>query len=308
MALNANSKVVNLCSHDWANFSYDNSKALNAVGIDCKSYKIFRHEFGYDSESSIIGFGRVKAVCKNASVIQIFHSDVAMYNIVSRLHKNIVVWHTGTKYRQDPHSYNAYFQGCKIIMALGEFMETAPSGAIYLVGAIDTDKYKTKYSPSRDLVIRHHPSNADVKGTKVIVRLMRRYKPRQKLHFLWSDNRQKLSHPLHLKRLDECDAYIEMMAKHQQGKKYGSWGITTLEAACLSKIVITNHTTVDVYRARYGDPQIQIVSNETDFKEALDYVNGLSIDERIALMAKTREWVVEKHGYKASGKMLKKIL
>ena len=44
-------KVVVCSVNDWANLGYTVGKAFRSIGLDCESYTLFKHPFGYKESS-----------------------------------------------------------------------------------------------------------------------------------------------------------------------------------------------------------------------------------------------------------------
>jgi hypothetical protein len=294
-------RVLNLCSHDYANFSHDNANALRSVGVDCIDIKGFPHEFNYETESTIYGFDLLNEEFKKADVIQLMHSDLNLARYISqnkRRSQKYCVWHTGTAYRQQPDRYNRLFNAMcdKVFIALGEFANMGAKNAQYLVGAIDTERIQADINGSK--VIGHYPSNIDNKGTVMVGRLVRQ------CGYGLDLKTEKVSYKEQLKRYDNCGIYIEMFNLKQRLQPYGSWGITALEAACKGRVIITNQNNNE-YSKVYGNTELLICNNEKEFKERLQGVMNIDIKEK---QIATRKWVEENHSYKAAGERLKNIL
>lgn len=296
-------KILNICVDDYANFQHDNAKALRSVGVDCKDIKLSRHVFEYESQSTIVNESILKSEIAKADLIQIFHSDSTLLNHCKG--KKVVVHHTGTRYRQASQRFNNIFNPVVLrsFIALGEFSGRGAKRETYLVGAIDTDKIRPVIS-KKPLSIGHYPSNATVKGTAVINKMISSLRGSFKyLHSL-----DLVSYQAQLERMQVCDIYIELFAPKQGNEKYGSWGITALEAAAMGKVVFTNHSSRDVYKNVYGCyPKMECWDNLEAFKGRLQLL--INHPEMIPEIQKeTREWVVNKHSYIATGNRLKQLL
>ncbi len=302
-------KVVNLCKDDYSNFSHDNAKALRSVGVDCIDYKINPHVFKYETESTLIPVSKINQLTQDADYIQVMHSD---YNIFAHCseHPKIIVWHTGTRYRQMSSHCNRVFNPriTRSVLALGEFWTMRAKNPIYCVGAIDTDKFKPIYYKQGEPVVGHYPSNPEVKGSETVIAVMEELKKTyKKLDFRCDLTR--VSYPDQIARLSDCDIYIEMFAPTQNGKPYGSWGITALEVSAMGKIIISNDQFDSVYQDHYdGFSAIRKVSTTNELAETVrvqcQYPENLR-----QLQEESRQWVIDNHSYKATGEyILKNIL
>jgi hypothetical protein len=301
-------KVVNICRNDYANFSHDNANALRSVGVDCYDYKLAPHPFKYSEQSQIVTNGQLKSLTRDADYIQIMHSDPnLLYHISDR---PLIVWHTGTRYRQQHGEINNHFNPRvkRSVFNQPEFGGKGAKNEIYCVGAIDTDKFVPDYYKSGQPIIGHYPSNWDVKGTDTIVEVMDRLKAKyKKLDFRYSKDR--VPYDQQLKRLEKCHVYVEMFALLQGGQPYGSWGITTLETAAMGKVVVTNDQFDQIYFNHYKRLPGIIKINTTD--ELYDEIEGLSKNTKWLKneQRSARQWVEDYHSYKATGEyILKNIL
>lgn len=302
-------KVINVCKEDWANFSYDNAMAMCSVGIDAKSLKINPHTFNYENQSEIVGIEEMKQRCMDADVIQFVHSDEYCFNNLMPFlkGKKINVIHAGSVYRNNPKHFNDLFNPHvnKSILALGEFVGQGAKNEVYMVGAIDTDKYTFKDNkPSKPYKFAHYPSNYEVKGTRDIIEMLSAY-PEIDFKYITL----KVPYNEQLQRMNECDIYIELFKKELGGKVYGSWGITALEAAALGKVVVTMNLSKNVYQNNYGACELITVENEKEFIDNVMMLEKITIDELQSKQLATLEWVRSKHSYKATGEyILKHIL
>lgn len=301
-------KVVNITKDDYANFSHDNAKALRSVGVDCIDIKINKHISKYETESQQVGRNHIKEITKDADFIQVMHSDHALLGFCSD--RPMIVWHTGTRYRQRTVKCNQMFNHRvkRSVLALGEFWKLGAKNPIYCVGAVNTDKLQPSYYKGGQPVIGHYPSNPEVKGTQLIIDVMRKLKKRYPpLDFRYSIER--VLYPEQLKRLSEVDIYIELFALTQKGKPYGSWGITALEAASMGKIVFSNDQYDSVYQDHYqGFSAIRKFTTTNELSETIR-VQSQYPDTLRQRQEESRQWVIDNHSYKATGEyILKHIL
>jgi hypothetical protein len=286
-------KVLNICHEDHANFSYDNCQALRSVGVDAESVKVRSHPFSYALQSRLRTIDEIERMINDYDVIQIMHSSIFPFEIK----KPKVVWHTGTIYRLGYNSLNEVFKGVKPIIALGEFAELCPN-AEYVVGAINVDKYVPTYTNGNKFA--HYPSDTLVKGTSYIVRMFK------EMEIELNYSTEKVSYAEQLKRMSDCDIYVELFALTQHNRPYGSWGITALEAAALGKVVMTCHTTKQVYEQTYGDNPLIVSNDEQNFKDNLKVLSRYRGIKELKYV--TRNWVERNHSYQATGKRVKEIL
>lgn len=301
--------VLNVCKDDWANFSHDNARALRSVGVDCKDVKLNPHGFKYHGESFLLDHAAIYDAIRESDVVQIFHSDITFLKYCHDNNKKIIVYHTGSTYRDKPDHYNAMFNPVveKSVIALGEFASLGCKNEVYVVGAIDTAQ-EPRIETTRPYIIAHYPSNPKVKGSEKIRELMFGLDgSKQIARFDYCETRTDFARQRD--RMSKCDIYIELFQKELGGKKYGSWGITALEAAALGKIVVTMNLSNEVYKKAYGDCALLLVEDELQFYEVMIRLMYSDEDYITILKKKTRQWVVDKHSLEATGKyLLKNVL
>jgi len=300
-------KILNICSHDHANFSHDNANALTHSGSRCDDFKLHPHKFGYPSQSRLIKHHEVKQIVGNYDIVQIFHSCEASLRLVLQgKPKRIFVWHTGSLYRQGSDRLNQIFNPHveKSFIALGEFAGLGAKNEIYSVGAIDTERLApTKTGISTPLSIMHLPSKPAVKGTDAILEMMGQLTG----EFDFQYKLDSCPYQDNLDLMQECDIYIELFAPEQLGKPYGSWGITALEAAAMGKVVITQHLNHEAYTETYGIwPCLYTCIDEQNFNTKMQMLIN-NPEEVVNSQRRTLNWVKKYHSYSATGQRLKKL-
>lgn len=294
-------KVINISKDDWSNFSYDNCQAMRSVGIDAESLKLNYHISNYPKQSEVVSIEDMIFRCMDADLIQFVFADIYCFNNIYPhiTDKKINVIYAGSAYRENPKAYNNIFNPVvnKSIIALGEFAGLGAKDEVYMVGAIDVDKIRPVYRElKKPYLFAHHPSKTAVKGTTKILEMMQGY------NFIHTN--QMGSFEEQLIRYSKCDIYIELFNKELSGKKYGSWGISALEAAAMGKPVVTMNLSEEVYKKNYGSCPLITVQNEDEFKAAIATLESMAEDEMLQLQKDTREWVVDKHSYKATGEYI----
>lgn len=298
-------KVLNISSNDWANYSHTNMVALRSVGVDADGLKIHPHGFGYSNQHPLATSQEIKAKIPNYDIVQIFNSDVLMLGLVKGFKGKVLVYHTGTGYREKPQELNNYFNPVvwKTCIAHGEFAGMGAKNEVYIDRAVDTEKIKPVYNNlTKPYKFLHCPSSDKVKGTKAIKRMMELCGANFK-----ADTRI-LSHSESLERMKDCDVYVELFSPEVNGKKYGHFGVTAIEAAAMCKVVVTQNLSKEVYEKYYGDSPLILAEDENDFKDKIKWLMNLDPKELRELQHAHRKWAVEKHSFKAMGKKLKKIL
>jgi len=301
-------KVLNVCRDDWSNFMYDNMKSLKAVGVNCDAVKLSPHLFHYTEEAKVRNEKIIHSMIDQADVIQIFHSDTTFLGYCVSRFKKIIVYHTGSVYRDNPSWFNEKFNQHvnRSVIALGEFYESGAKNETYIVGAIPTD-YEIKYSSKHPYNFAHYPSNPKVKGTSRIINTMAFFDDHRLLNFEWSTI--ILDYPEQVKRMQRCDVYVELLMGELNGKKYGSFGMTALEAAAMGKIVLTMNNSLEVYEKHYGKCPFLLHTDELSLATNIMKLMMSTPAFMNQLKKETRDWVVRNHSYEATGKyILKNIL
>lgn len=303
-------KVLNVCFDDYANFSYSNAKALQSVGIDAKCVKMKAHPFGYAEQGEVLSSYDMDSAIGEADFIQIMHSDEHCLEIVKKYNKPAVVYHTGTKYRNDPAGMNERFNP-HVLMCFTdqcEFMQLGAKGIRYIATAIDTDTIKpVEYVQGEYTIFAHYPSKAEVKGTQHINEMMHKI-VKQGSMLEYRVDTEMLVHEAQLNRMNECDVYIELFKLRLFDKPYGCFGVTAFEASALGKIVITNNIYEHVYTREYGDCALQIANTPERFESLVRKFDSMSREDLTIYQNACRRWIEEKHSYKATGEKLAGIL
>lgn len=312
-------KLLLFCVDDYANYMYNTYLSFKAVGVECECIKISKHAFGYDKEATVVTQEEAIDKIRAADSIHFFHSNVQWWEIIKSQPpgKFKVVYHTGTLYRRDPKGMNEIFAGADItITDQCEFMclEDNANTWKYLATAVDTEKIKPEITTEKQFpyVIAHYPSNSSNKGTEKVINLMQdainiqTYNTEIRMRFICST--VKVPHAEQLKRMMDCNVYIEMFAPTQHGNPYGCYGVTAFEAASMGKIVVTQNIYPEVYKNAYGcDYPFVICNTEVEFKQKMYALIQEPIEEINRLQENTRTWLVSNHSYEATGRRLKKL-
>ena len=162
----------------------------------------------------------------------------------------------------------------------------------------------------------HYPRNPADKGSAVINRVMSKLSQDPDLSgrftYIYSEEWEK-NWVQSMQRLDQCDVYIEQQAytiKHRgEERPLEEFGVTALEAAALSKIVITCFKSFEDYKKEFGVKSEIIPSgSEEELEKRLRRVLSLPIDSLIQKRINTREWIHNHHGRRATGLRLARLL
>lgn len=293
-------KILSICQDDFANFMYDNMKALRSVGLECDSVKLQKHPF-YEEQSPVMELMDIWNMMDGYDVIQFFHDNVTLFDLINKesLNQRFIVYHTSSYYRANSDLVNrvmANGNGDIIhIACMPEFMAMC-LGAVYMVGAVDTSLGIEATCNN----FAHYPSNSIVKGTAEIERIF------YDLDIPLDCSTEILPHKEQLQRISNCRVYVEMFtSKDGLGSAYGNFGITALEAAAMGKPVITNCRDWEVYFAAYGKLPFVICNDEAEFRKQvlLFWTGALPRSEEV------KGRVIANHSYKATGNyFLKHVL
>ena len=302
--------ILFAANHDYACFSHNMANAYRTVRDDIVDLILHPHAFDYPSQSSVVKRSLMERTMQRADEIHIMHSDPTILQMALMWKKEscrLIHWATGTRYRQAPDKINRLFNPYVdlTMVALTELMSLGAKDPHYIVGAIDTDTIKPeRYYSDGTPQIYHLPSCTKTKGTDTILDIVRSL--HGDFNFEYKIDRSSYSQQLEL--MQKCDIYLELFAPEQDGKPYGSWGITALEAAAMGKIVFTQMNDDSHYIEVYGyPPALLCYDNKLTFRNDLQHL----ISEPFLIkehQENTRNWVVENHSYQATGKKMQEIL
>ena len=306
-------KIISITQADWCNVGYAIAKALRLVGVDAESFKMSPHNFGYAEESKILSTELLRYEINKADIVFICNSNYFCLELCKQANKkNVYVYHTGTNYRRKPKEYNEKFNPFikRAFTDQTEFIGTGMKNEHYVFSPIDTEKITCEIKkPASCLKIAHYPSNSVVKGTTIIRNVLQNLEMVHSGKIQFAISATTVPHEKQIERMKDCDVYVELFAPEHEGNKYGCFGVTAMEAAALGKIVVTNHTTPEVYERFYGKKTPFIIP-QTE-RELFQSIENLILAGRQELTEKkiqTRQWADSYHGYKATGERLKQLL
>lgn len=301
--------VLFLCWDDNANTMYRFWQCAKYLGLNSVMFKGKPHAFGYPQQAPIhpsltgrpismspttIPAPGIESLIDSAHVI---HLGASTYPLaaINWKNKNVVVQHGGTVYRQQPDLCNAVFNQiaktsiiqCPDLLGLGSINEQ------WIYYPVDTAKLKPDFSPKGDVpVIGHFPSNAKVKGTETIERVLSDL-AHDGLKFVYVGSSERVPWAENLKRMSQCDIIIEGCNESQDGKRYGEWGNTALEAAALGCAVITHCLSWDKYSEEFGDFGPYKANSAIELESAIRHI--LSGDNIQKTKRRCRKWVEKSH-------------
>jgi len=296
--------VAILSVHDWANLGYTLSKCLKEVGINATSLIEYKLP-NYDDTSQVSSIKGMKKLASESDVVIFMHSKHIRLDI-DLSGKKVFVFHGGSKYRHNYEELNKVFNPIveKCIIQTYDLFNLGAKNETWLLPPVDTNLIKPVYGKKYEkIVIGHFPSGGIEKGTNEINEVMSLAMENNKCkdRFIYLYDSRKVSWEENLKRMSECDIYIEQL-------RWGEWGMTALEAAALGKIVITNFKSVSKYEKEYGHSEILVANNKTDLFDLIDWLANWSDDDIERKKKLTREWIELHHSLVAVGNRLKSII
>lgn len=296
-------KVLNISASDYANYSHSIATALRSVGVDCIDVCTKSHDFKYQTSSVKANTAQIISHIQKADVVQVMHSDKDLFNIVRRHNRNaeIVVYHTGTRYRENYLELNKLFAGITTVTDQTELMKLGQHH--YVVSPVNVAINPSFIRTSR-VNIGHYPSNTEVKGTDDIVRMLSKFKGRFNFRF----SAQQVPHSKQMERINRCDVYVELFKPVLWGREYGCFGVTALEAAGLGKLVITQDLNAGIYAEHYGKNPFILANCETKFKSVIEMI--LDADTKaLQMLQKTSHQITqENHSFEATGQRVLSII
>jgi len=292
-------RVLNISSVDYANMSHNNAQALRSIGIDCDDWTMSVHAFQYTSQSQVVTAKHIMERFLEYDVIQLFHSCEKTYMLIMA-HPNIVVYHTGTRYRMNKRYYDNLYMGRTIATDQCEFLLHDPT-MMYVAPHTTLQPAQRPYRTK--LRIAHYPSNHLVKGTKTIQRLLEPFKDRFEIDI----NTNREPHEKNLYRIGLADIYIELFNPTQNGQPYGCFGVTAFEATAMGVMVVTNNVNRQAYENVYGAHPFLTPNDEMAFIQAIESL-AVPREQFDAKREELHAGFRDKHSIKATGERIKQII
>lgn len=296
--------VVLLSKNDWANMAYIYEKCFERVGINAKSFSSSKHHYGYPEQATRWKtISDIKPYVEKADVVMFFHSEYIDTG-VNLKNKVVCVVHTGSKYRQNSNKINKIFNPIvDMTLSGGDVLGMGAKNEIWIQPAVDTEKIKPIYSNFKNIVkIGHYPSGS--KGYSYIEEAVRMLKRK---NFKFSYDPKNVSWEENLKRMSDCDIYIEAMNEVQGEIPLFIFGIQAVEAAALGKVVCTRFPMLNDYEKVFGKCGLLVTNTPFDLKNKLEELLSMADIDFLELQKKSRKWVVDCHSYEVIGKKFKNI-
>lgn len=324
--------VLMLTMNDLANTGWRFKRCLEMLGYKVMFLKGQPSSFGHEEEAAI-DERLTNAKVQNKDLKTFFCSDlrslVRDHDIIHFIagtfidtgvdltKKKVVVQHGGVPYLYHPDKVNQIFNRF-VDATIIQYPLLLGRGAknehliYYPINTEQINMKAEKLSLDDRLVVGHFPSTPLDKGTKNILPAIdlfekellyvgnREIKDKFKNRVPWKDN---------LERMKQCDVIIESVTRTTyKGQPSGEWGNTCLEAAALSKLVITNSLQNDVYEKEYGKFEPLIANDTKELIDALKRVLNMSEQQRLDKREAIRSWAVDNHSIERTAERLYKLV
>ena len=307
-------KVLIVCRNDWANMGYKYQESLKEVGVDAKAVTLNINYSCKPKHAEICNLQKMRSYAKSAEIIQFMHSE---YFDLGVKNKRFFVFHGGGKYRTNSNTKNKIFNPIveKSIIQTADLLGLGAKNEVWVPACVDTNSIKPIYQRQRDkILVGHFPSSPVVKNSKGINKVMKNLKKEfgDKFEYVYSP--KKLGWIENMKRVSECDIYIDactpflVAKKDPKGSKYGEWGVAAIEAAALGKVVISHMLSYKRYEQEFGKCSIKVANSLEEVKDHMRKLLSMTDDELLQNKKDSREWVEKSHSYYALGKKLKEVV
>jgi len=315
--------VLFLSVRDYAAVGAIFAKCLNEVGVEAQA--VSKRPTSYSPSCRAIIYKNrreLERMVERADVIVWMHSKQIPLTI-SLSGKKRVVFHGGTRYRLHSGKANKAFRYMSVsLIQTAEMLGLGARNEVWMLPAAYIGDMEPDFSVGSKVIVGHFPSAPDahgkevvdlsggsgkdltLKGSYIINKVMKRYKNKVQYRFSkdgvgWVEN---------LKRVNECDIYIESLNNASISVNKHDWSIAALEAAALGDIVITNFKFGEErYKQVYGGHSLQVANTEEELVKVMDKLLSMSKNNLIELKHLTRDWAATTHGLKAVGLRLKEV-
>jgi hypothetical protein len=307
-------KVLIVSKDDYANMGYKFQESLREVGVDSKAVT-FR--VGYSCKprhAEICNLKKMRVYAKSSEIIQFMHSE---YFNLGVKNKRLFVFHGGSKYRINSHIKNEIFNPIveKSIIQTGDLLGLGAKNEVWVLAGVDTNILKPIYKRKYDKIrVAHFPSSVIAKNSKGIGKVMKGLKKEFGSRFEYVSSSRRLSWGKNMKRISECDIYIDACTpllkskKDPKGSKYGEWGVAAIEAGALGKVVISHMLSLKKYEKQFGKCSIQVANSLNEIRDHMIKLLSMTDDELFQVKKDTRSWVEKFHSSYYMGKRLKEVV
>ena len=314
--------VLFLAKADYSNVGYLFAKALQSVGMTSEAWAVrpsprvyYQHAFLFRD------LDKLESIIREAKATTLMHSN--WYDEAKQWGNLLYVFHGGSVYRQFHEKLNPTFNANveKSIIQTGDLFNLGAKNEVWILPCTDIEllhgiAQRKDWHNSR-YVIAHFPHKSYIKGTESIHNVLVKLRaedldlecgnPKTVKGSKWTFriNDQILPWHENLVRMAECDIYIEACNPTLAGAPYGEWGLSAIEAASMSKIVVTHFLSYKRYLREYGKCPLQVANNEVELEAVLRKLLAMTRAELNDLKREHYKWVKKFHSFKAVGTRLK---
>jgi hypothetical protein len=318
--------VLFLVSDDFANCAFEFMMSVRATGVIAEGLKYAPHTFKYPNQLRIRQHAAELVGSINSASHIIYCQSTALCRDAwpkDPRGKKIYFFAGDQGYRNNWEKVlGRYPRIDKVLYQGSDLKGKSKYPEAWLLPAIDTEFIQTKHDVSHmshkgPIKIAHFPRSPKAKGSYHIIKVMEKLKKdisiRDKFEFDYQDDWQ-CDWMDNIARLDTCDIYIESQAYtigegSQEERPLGEFGVTAMEAASLSKIVVTCFVSFEEYKEEYGcTSEIVPSGSEDELEQRLRELLSLSREELINKRIRTRGWLEANHSRKATGERLLELL
>ena len=332
-------KITFLAEGDAANVLTEYSHCINKHSDNIQSTVIcsFAHPFNYKIKHDINlhdcnsdQLDRVKQIIIESDII-IFAEEGLLYNryktidVFNRaininlleLGKKVIIWHPGTNYRENYHTYNNHPLRNKIykhlyaidLYRLSPKKDNDTPLLPYQYFNFNYSNYikmfKQKLS-NLPWTILHIPSNASIKGTSMLQTAINKLDldPKQYKYKVL----QNISHSEVIIEKQKSLFYLD-----QINETCGGYGLASLEALLLSNLTFStiNNSSDSLYKltGKYETPVIPLTNNERELKETLtQFIKNISKEEMLDYIQGIGKWIEDAYSPKNIVKQFKELI
>lgn len=306
--------VLIVSKNDWANMGYRFQESLRSVGIDAKAVTLGINYSCRPKHAQVCSVKKIRRYAQSAKIIQFMHSEYLKLDVND---KRVFVFHGGGLYREQFKKLNRIFNPIveKSIIQTGDLFGLGAKNEVWVLPAVDTHTLQPVYrQKSNKIIIGHFPSGERVKNSPGIREVIEKVRKDLGHKFEYIFSGQRVPWAAQIKRVSECDIYIEACKlelggeRSTQPRKYGEWGVAAIEAAALGKVVISHFLSHKKYEKEYGKCVIKVANSLNEIEGHLRKLLLLDTNELFQIRKDTRAWVEKYHSYKVVGERLKKVV
>lgn len=303
--------ILLIARDDWGNVGWLFQNALRTVGVDALAVKQRPHAFGYPEQADVLSNDEITKFAQEAKGLLLLHSRAAVSG-VSLASKFCAVFHGGSAYRRNPDGVNAAFNpivNASIIQS-ADLLGLGAKNETWIMPPVDTaliEAAPLKFAGA--LQVAHYPSKPDTKGFDTVNAVMDDIlaDPEFTGDVEWSSSSETIPWEDNLKRMAECDIYIEACNPEINGKVFGEWGLQTMEAAALGRIVVTHSLQKDLYERTFGKCPLVVANSAEELNKVIRDLLRTHKSTLRKIAKDTRKWIVRNHSFKAVGEQLKAV-